>query len=261
MRATYSASTCGMHHMSLRQGLRSFSARRRRTVVARDTCMRGELDQFTGQKLQRPARTPGGRLGTGSRDQERFLFAGELAPARRGSSLSAASELPSTKRRLVRHTVEPPTPTSRAISSSLAQASAASKCCARLSLRAACLAPLNDAVSCSRSDWLSSTRYRTDSSVPPPGEARTNELNRMAGVSSPRKSFHAKQGQYLAFIHLYTRLHRRPNRHAAILPRQPALSAPDRCSPSNGQASSARQPRTPRSIELLVDPKQLHELL
>src|SRR3979490_2906667 len=32
MRATYSPSTCGMHHMSLRQGLRSFSARRRRTV-------------------------------------------------------------------------------------------------------------------------------------------------------------------------------------------------------------------------------------
>src|SRR5947209_13552082 len=32
MRATYSPSTCGMHHMSLRQGLRPFSARRRRTV-------------------------------------------------------------------------------------------------------------------------------------------------------------------------------------------------------------------------------------
>ena len=32
MRATHSPSTFGMHHMSLRQGLRSFSARRRRTV-------------------------------------------------------------------------------------------------------------------------------------------------------------------------------------------------------------------------------------
>src|SRR6478736_215201 len=29
MRATYSASTLGMHHMALRQGLRSFAARRR----------------------------------------------------------------------------------------------------------------------------------------------------------------------------------------------------------------------------------------
>jgi Mn-dependent DtxR family transcriptional regulator len=31
----------------------------------------------------------------------------------------------------------------------------------------------------------------------------------MAGVS-PSKTFTPKQGQYLAFIHLYTRLHRRP---------------------------------------------------
>jgi hypothetical protein len=32
MRATYSASTSGMHHMFLRQGFKSFSAKRRRTV-------------------------------------------------------------------------------------------------------------------------------------------------------------------------------------------------------------------------------------
>ena len=36
------------------------------------------------------------------------------------------------------------------------------------------------------------------------------QLNRMAGVSCPAKTFTPKQGQYLAFIHLYTRLHRRP---------------------------------------------------
>ena len=30
----------------------------------------------------------------------------------------------------------------------------------------------------------------------------------MAGVSRSRKFFTAKQGQYLAYIHLYTRLHR-----------------------------------------------------
>ena len=35
------------------------------------------------------------------------------------------------------------------------------------------------------------------------------QLNRMAGVSPSGKSFTPKQGQYLAFIHLYTRLHRR----------------------------------------------------
>jgi hypothetical protein len=32
----------------------------------------------------------------------------------------------------------------------------------------------------------------------------------MAGVSRPEKTFTPKQGQYLAYIHLYTRLHRRP---------------------------------------------------
>jgi Mn-dependent DtxR family transcriptional regulator len=32
----------------------------------------------------------------------------------------------------------------------------------------------------------------------------------MAGVSPSAKTFTPKQGQYLAFIHLYTRLHRRP---------------------------------------------------
>src|SRR5262245_44000533 len=32
----------------------------------------------------------------------------------------------------------------------------------------------------------------------------------MAAVSRSRKSFTARQGQYLAYIHLHTRLHRRP---------------------------------------------------
>jgi hypothetical protein len=36
---------------------------------------------------------------------------------------------------------------------------------------------------------------------------RDEQLNRMAGVSRSAKTFTPKQGQYLAFIHLYTRLH------------------------------------------------------
>src|ERR1700740_671939 len=35
------------------------------------------------------------------------------------------------------------------------------------------------------------------------------QLNRMAGVSPSTKPFTPTQGQYLAFIHLYARLHRR----------------------------------------------------
>ena len=76
-----------------------------------------------------------------------------------------------------------------------------------------------------------------------------------------------KQGQYLAFIHLYTRLHRRPpagNRHAAIhaaiLPRQPTLGSPNGAH-TRTQGIYPRTARTARSIELLVVSKLLPELL
>ena len=85
----------------------------------------------------------------------------------------------------------------------------------------------------------------------------------MAGLSPSAKTFTFTQGQYLAYIHLYTRLHRRPPAEADI--QQYFRVSP----PSVHQMVLAleragfirRQPRTPRSIELLVDPKQLPELL
>ena len=85
----------------------------------------------------------------------------------------------------------------------------------------------------------------------------------MAGVSRSRKFFTAKQGQYLAYIHLYTRLHRRP-------PDETDMQEYFRVSPPSvhqmvltlERAGFIRsQPRTPRSIELLVDPDQLPDLL
>jgi len=84
----------------------------------------------------------------------------------------------------------------------------------------------------------------------------------MARVSPSKKTFTSKQGQYLAFIHLYTRLHRRapaetdmqqyfrvtpPSVHQMVLTLERA-------------GLIRRQPRTPRGIELLVDPKDLPEL-
>src|SRR5271155_391644 len=80
----------------------------------------------------------------------------------------------------------------------------------------------------------------------------------MAGVSRPAKTFTPRQGQYLAFIHLYTRLHRRP-------PAETEMQDYFRVSPPSvhqmvltlEQAGFIRrQPRTARSIELLVDPTQ-----
>src|SRR6478609_1725871 len=88
------------------------------------------------------------------------------------------------------------------------------------------------------------------------------QLNRMAGVS-PSKTFTPKQGQYLAYIHLYTRLHRRP-------PAETDIQEYFRASPpsvhqmvlSLEQAGLIKRlPRTPRTIEVLVDPKDLPELI
>jgi len=82
----------------------------------------------------------------------------------------------------------------------------------------------------------------------------------MAGVSPSGKCFTAKQGQYLAFIH---RLHRQP-------PAETDTQQYFRVSPPSvhqmvltleRRGFIRRRPRTPRSIELLVDPKQLPELL
>jgi Mn-dependent DtxR family transcriptional regulator len=86
-------------------------------------------------------------------------------------------------------------------------------------------------------------------------------MNQMSGGPGP--AFTAKQGQYLAFIHLYTRLHRRP-------PAETDMQEYFRVSPPSVHQMVLtleragyikRQPRTARSIELLVDPKHLPELL
>jgi Mn-dependent DtxR family transcriptional regulator len=85
----------------------------------------------------------------------------------------------------------------------------------------------------------------------------------MAGVSRSAKTFTPKQGQYLAFIHLYTHLHRRS-------PAETDMQEYFRVSPpSVHQMVLAleragfirRKPRTPRSIKLLVDPKHQPDLL
>ena len=81
-------------------------------------------------------------------------------------------------------------------------------------------------------------------------------------MSRPANAFTPKQGQYLAFIHLYTRLHRRS-------PAEADMQQYFRVSPPSvhqmvltleREGFIRRQPRTARSIELLVDPKGLPEL-
>ena len=85
------------------------------------------------------------------------------------------------------------------------------------------------------------------------------QLNRMAGVSRAAKTFTPKQGQYLAFIYAYTRLHRRS-------PAEAEMQRYFRVSPPSVHQMVLtleraglirRQPGVARSIEILVDPESL----
>src|SRR6202163_769217 len=89
------------------------------------------------------------------------------------------------------------------------------------------------------------------------------QLNRMAGVSAPAKTFTPSQGQYLAYIHLYTRLHRRPPAETDIQQyfRVGPPSVHQMVLTLERAGLIRRQPRTPRSIEVLVDSKLLPELM
>ena len=81
----------------------------------------------------------------------------------------------------------------------------------------------------------------------------------MAGVSPSAKPFTPTQGQYLAFIHLYTRLHRRPpaetdmQEYFSVSP--PSVHQMIVTLERNG--CIRRQPSVPRSIQILVPPESL----
>jgi DNA-binding MarR family transcriptional regulator len=84
----------------------------------------------------------------------------------------------------------------------------------------------------------------------------------MVRLSRPAKTFTPKQGQYLAFIHLYMRLHRRS-------PAETDMQQYFRVSPPSvhqmvltleRQGFISRKPGAPRSIEIRVDPEILPRL-
>ena len=85
----------------------------------------------------------------------------------------------------------------------------------------------------------------------------------MAGVSRAAKTFTPKQGQYLAFIHLYTRLHRRPPAETDMQQyfRVTPPSAHQMVLTLEQEGFIRRQLGLARSIELLIDPAQLPDLL
>jgi Mn-dependent DtxR family transcriptional regulator len=81
----------------------------------------------------------------------------------------------------------------------------------------------------------------------------------MSAVSRPARTFTPRQGQYLAFIYAYTRLHRRP-------PAEADMQRYFRVSPPSvhqmvltlERAGFIRRQRgVARSIEIIVDPENL----
>jgi len=83
----------------------------------------------------------------------------------------------------------------------------------------------------------------------------------MSEVSRPAKDFTPKQGQYLAYIYAYTRLHRRPETDLREYFRVSPPSVHQMLVGLERAGFIRRQPRVARSIELLVDPKYLPDLL
>jgi DNA-binding MarR family transcriptional regulator len=88
-------------------------------------------------------------------------------------------------------------------------------------------------------------------------------MSRISESGTAGKKFTPKQGQYLAYIHAYTRLHRRPPAEADL--RDYFQVSPPSVHQMLVTLERAgfikRQPRVARSIELLVDPKSLPDLL
>jgi Mn-dependent DtxR family transcriptional regulator len=89
-------------------------------------------------------------------------------------------------------------------------------------------------------------------------------MNQKSGAarSLSGQSFTEKQGQYLAYIYAYTRLHRRP-------PAEADMQQYFRVSPPSVHQMVltleragfiTRKPRIARSIELLIDPEHLPDL-
>ena len=82
-------------------------------------------------------------------------------------------------------------------------------------------------------------------------------------LAQPQSRFTAKQGQYLAFIHAYTLVMGRPPAHADLLRhfRVTPPSVNQMLITLERQGLIRRQPGVARSIQLLIDPSALPQLL
>jgi hypothetical protein len=231
--------------------------------LAGDVVVPGEPDQFIRQKLQGPTSAAFGRVRTGRRDQQGFLFARKLT-GRAGPRLFAQRRLQIAEHEAALGPINRRSSHSDAPCDLLVAGAGVRS---QQNLGALELARRVLAAAQKRFEFvaLGLAQFDPIAYIHPCllHRGTDEQLNRMAGVSPRAKAFTPKQGQYLAYIHLYTRLHRRP-------PAETDIQEYFRVTPPTVHQMIVtleraglirKQPKAARSIELLVDPKHLPELI
>src|ERR1700730_17154931 len=201
MRATYSPSTFGMHHMSLRQGLRSFSAKRRRTV-SRETpsCSVSLTSAPANSTSVQRARPAGGLEQAVATSRARHLA------ARSWARLFAECRLQVAEHKAALGPVNGGTAHAHAACNLFVAGSGVGR---QQNLRPLELARrmLASAQKGRELGALGLAELDPIAYIHPClllVRGTDEQLNRMAGLSRDAKTFTPKQGQYLAFIHACT---------------------------------------------------------
>lgn len=219
---------------------------------ARQAVVISELNHRVGQQRQRPAFATGGRPGACRRHQQGLFLAGQLA-FRARTRLLAQDPRQIAFLEAALGPADRLTRTARTISASQLPASAASKICARLSLRAACSSRrASPPVRPSR--FGSIPRDTVHHASPPCRRPGTNPA--MSQKSGARLT--ERQGHYLAFIHTYSYMFGQPPAEADIqrhFPCQPTVGPPDDRHPRAEWFHSPSAPALPEASRFSCHPK------
>src|ERR1700730_8696741 len=202
-----------------------------------DAVVLGESDQFIRQQLQGPTGATLRWVGTGGRDQQGFLFSREFA-GRARTRLFAQCLFQIAHHEAALGPVSGRPAHADADRDVLV---AGARVGSQQNLRALELARRMLAAAQERREFAALGLAEFDAvayiHLCLLAVRGTNErLNRMSGVWRPQK-FTPKQGQYLAFIYAYTRLHRRPKPTCSNISGSAHLQFTRWCSRSNGQGS------------------------
>ena len=225
--------------------------------------MCGQLDQCIRQQGQRPAGAARRRARAGGRHQQSFLLAGQLALCA-GTRLLAQRPLQiafdKTPLGPVNRGTADPDAGSDVLIADTRVGGQQDLCPLELPRRVLASAQKRQEFVAFVLGQLDTIAYIHRSLLVGDPDESTDESNVWHGR---RPSFTPKQGQYLAFIDAYTRVHRRPpaeaeiQRHFGVTP----PSVHQMILTLERAGFIRRQPGVPRSIELLIPPEELPVLL